>query len=242
MSNVLEVIGAAMRAEAETLRVISQNVANAQTPAYRRQIPIARTQFEDMVNATPAELRQLTPVSLDVAVDMQPATLKGTGEPLNLALDGSGFFVLQSSRGETLTRRGDFHVDDEGALVSSGGARILGDKGPIHVGIGVVTVSPSGDVAVNDQLIDRIRVVNVLDSTRLTAIGDGSYVAALQDVVEGDLRPAVRQGFLETSNVVPMHEVVQLMETLRRFEAEQKFARAYDGMLDSAISELGKVG
>ncbi len=247
MSDTSQIIGSAMRTEAEVLRVISQNIANMQTVAYRRQVPVTHVQFDQLVNASAsaqAQAAQLQSVQLpqfDVAIDQKTATLKSTGEPSNVALDGPGFFVVQTEQGPALTRRGDFHVAPDGTLVSSSGDVVLGEKGALQIGSGALTISSDGVVSVNDSVIDQLRIANVANNVRLASLGDGTYRVDPQQLEEASSRPSVRQGFLETSNVVPVNEMIQLMETVRRFEAEQKFARAYDGMLNQAISELGKI-
>jgi flagellar basal body rod protein FlgG len=184
---------------------------------------------------------------MSVAIDLQPGTLKSTAEPLHVALDGPGFLVLQqppqstsSGQDMLLTRRGDLHVSADGYLVSSVGLPVLGSAGPIHVGSATPAIAADGSVRIDNQWVDELRIVNVADGSSLQPLGDGTYRADLGAVSEGDRSASVRQGFLETSNVVPVNEILQLMETVRRFEAEQKFALAYDGMLDKAISELGK--
>ena len=247
MSNTMQIIAAAMQADADTLRVVSQNIANAETTAYRRQVPVSHLQFDQALGVVQSRVAALSveppaPTGLQVAFDMRPASLKSTGEPLNLALDGRGFFVLQSSDGMFLTRRGDLRVGADGTLLGASGAPILGDRGPIQIGTESPTIAADGSVSVNGELIDRLRVVDVSDPSLLSSIGDGVYRVDASNVVEGTQPASVRQGFLESSNVAPVGELMQLMETVRRFEAEQKFVRAYDGMLDKAISELGKVG
>src|SRR5262245_35792038 len=108
MTNTMQIVSAAMQADADTLRVISHNIANVETPAYRRQVAVAHMQFEQMLGETRERMPDLSASQIQVAFDLRPSTLKSTGEPLHVALDGPGFFVLQSEQGVLLTRRGDF--------------------------------------------------------------------------------------------------------------------------------------
>lgn len=231
-----------MRADAETLRVISQNIANSDTIAYRRQIAVTRTGFDAILAGANESLQQLSAARVDVAHDFKPGTLKSTADPLHLALDGPGFFMLQSPQGPVLTRRGDFRLDADGTLVAATGDPVLGVNGPIHLGTAAAQIATDGSVRVDANVIDQIRIVQVNDSPHLVAVGDGTFTADPGFINEGDVGATVRQGFLETSNVAAVTEMVRLMETVRHFEAEQRFARAYDGLLDQAIRELGKVG
>jgi flagellar basal-body rod protein FlgF len=238
----MQIVGAAMQADADTLRVISNNIANTSTTAYRRQVAIAHTQFEQTLNATTESQSLPSAGPLQVGIDLSPSTLKSTAEPLNVALEGAGFFVLQSGNDVLLTRRGDFRLSQDGTLTSSSGKAVLGTKGLIQVGDAKPTIAADGSVTVNGSVIDQLRVVDISDKSQLIPVDESAYKIDLTQIEESESHSAVRQGFLETSNVSPVNELVQLMETMRRFEMEQKFVHAYDGMLEKALGELGKVG
>jgi flagellar basal-body rod protein FlgF len=245
-------IGAAMRAEWDALQLTSVNIENLHTPAYRRQAFVthaAQAQFDAALNdAIHADvLAPLALVTQPLGIDLSPGTLKSTNEPLHVALDGPGFFVLQGPNdaqdaGELLvTRRGDLHVSADGVLVSATGAPILGSKGTISVGTSVPTIAADGTVRIDNQIVDELRIANVADGSKLQVVGDGTYRVAVQDATEGERQGSVRQGFLETSNVVEVNELVRLMEANQRMGSEQKFLWAYDSMMDKAISVLGRV-
>ncbi len=240
MSGTLEKIAAAMHADADAVRTIGINIANADSVAYRRQIPIARMNFAELATA-PANAAHADSVRTELAIDQHVGELKSTGEPLHLAIEGEGFFVVSTASGEALTRRGDFKLDAEGMLVNASGQTVLGESGPIRTGGGALVVDPDGTVHSGAQTLDKLRVVQLPGNASLVANGDGTYAVA------GNLQPTdisaarVRQGFLESSNVQPVTEMLQLMETLRSFETAQRFARGYDDMLDKAITQLGKV-
>jgi flagellar basal-body rod protein FlgF len=245
MSDSIAMIEGAMRADAEALRIIGQNIANADVPAYRRQIAASSpAAFDELVTRTQLDASN-TAARMQASAalfDNRPGTLRSTGEPLHLALEGAGFFVLQSPAGELLTRRGDFSVTPQGLLATATGELLLGSGGTIHVGAATPTIDATGNVRIGTEMIDQLRIVQVIDDTRLQYAGNGMYInpeAGLLDAAGGTL---VRQGFLETSNVEPVGEVVQMMETLRHFEAAQRFVRGYDDLMQKAISELGKVG
>lgn len=241
MSQTIAMIEAAMRADADALRAIGQNIASAEVTAYRRQIPLGAPQFAQLLDASSnADAAAAEPRS-NVAIDMRPGTLRSTGEPLDLALEGTGFFALQSSSGTLLTRRGDFHVSVDGVLTAASGEAVLGESGPIHIGSASPAVASDGTVRVGSDVVDRLNIVQVSDAASLQGLGNGLYLSKDDAVAAGEGFAAVRQGFLETSNVAPVGEMVQMMETLRHFEASQRFVRGYDEMLEKAISELGKV-
>lgn len=241
MSDVSNIVRASMQADAEAVRLIGQNVANAGVTAYQRQIPVSSSTFSDALGAAGLEAVGAQETTTQVAFDAQTGTLRSTGEPLHVALEGTGFFLLQDAGGVQLTRRGDFHVSAEGLLTSATGKTVLGEHGAIDVGAAIPVIDADGTVRIGTGVLDRLRVVQVGDRGRLTYVGDAAFVAPSDALADADAA-TVRQGFLETSNVTPVGEMVQLMETVRHFEASQRLVRGYDEMLQKAISELGKVG
>jgi flagellar basal-body rod protein FlgF len=237
MSDAIAALSEAMRNDAETLRVIGQNVANIETVAYRREIAVMRSNFDQVTDDARASLAQSQ--TMDTAIDLRPGVLKSMSGALNLALEGPGFFVVETPQGEALTRRGDFRLDSEGRLVTQAGLPVLGDGGAIHLQGSTPQIAPDGNVRVNGEVVARLRIAQVASESQLTALGGDLYAA--NQLPEGNDAARVRQGFLEASNVESVQEMVRLMETMRHFESVQRFVRGYDDMMGKAISELGKV-
>jgi flagellar basal-body rod protein FlgF len=236
MTDPINALSDAMRNDAETLRVIAQNVSNMETVAYRREIAVMRSSFDQAADAARAALT--APQSIETAIDARPGTLKSTGEALNVALEGPGFFVVDSPRGEALTRRGDFRLDNEGRLVTHDGLPVLGENGAIFPGA-APAIAPDGAVTSAGEVVGQLRVAQVAPDSKLTALGGDLYSA--DQLPQADSATRLRQGFLETSNVESVQEMVRLIETMRHFESVQRFVRDYDDMMSKAISELGKV-
>jgi flagellar basal-body rod protein FlgG len=237
MSDAIAALSDAMRNDAETLRVIGQNVANIETVAYRREIAVMRATFDQATDDARAEMTRSN--TLETAIDLRPGTLKSTSEALHLALEGPGFFVVDTPQGEALTRRGDFRIDSEGRLVTQAGLPVLGEGGAIHLDGATPQIAPDGNLRVNGDIVARLRIAQVASESQLTPLGGDLYAGA--QLPEGNDAARVRQGFLEASNVESVQEMVRLMETMRHFEALQRFVRGYDDMTSKAITELGKV-
>jgi flagellar basal-body rod protein FlgF len=236
MSDTIAMIEAAMRADADAVRVIGQNIANAEVTAYRRQVPVQIAEFESIVDAA----TQVGQPTAEVAVDTRAGTLKTTGETLDFAIEGGGFFVLESASGPVYTRRGDFHVAANGVLTAASGNAVLGAGGPIQLGDAQPTIELDGSVRVGTDVLDRLQVVQFADEAKLEYLGNGLYANPHEMAVSEAAYPAVRQGSLETSNVQPVAELVRLMETMRHFETAQRLVRGYDQLMEKAISELGR--
>jgi len=236
MSDAIGALAEAMRNDSETLRVIGQNVSNVDTVAYRREIAVQRMSFDQAADEARAEL--ITP-QFDTVIDQRPGTLKSSSNVLHLALEGPGFFVVETPNGgEALTRRGDFRLDSEGKLVTQQGQAVLGDNGPVLL-TGSPQIAPDGAVRVDGEVVAQLRVAQVAPDSQLTPLGGDLFLGA--QLAQADSAARVRQGFLETSNVESVQEMVRLMETMRHFEGVQHFVRGYDDMMSKAISELGKV-
>lgn len=235
-----------MRADAEAVRVIGHNIANAQVVGYRRQIPVSSVATTYTAAADEATLNlqalEMAAPNVQIETDTRSGTLQSTGRSLDVALEGSGYLVLQGPNGTLLTRRGDLQVSADGILTSASGEPVLGDQGLIEIGTGVPVIAADGTLSVNDQVIDRLRVVQVTQPEALEYLGNGLFVANDAAGVVTQDQALLRQGFLESSNISPVNEMVQMMEAMRRFEGAQRFARGYDQMMEKAISELGKVG
>ena len=236
MTDAIALLGDSMRADAEALRVTSQNIANVQTPGYRREVSVL--EFESMTRkAASVDLQSPT---VRVANDFRTGSLQQTDGPWNVALQGEGYFVVSTPSGEQVTRRGDFTLDSTGKLVSHDGFPVLGDGGEITPPTGAPTIDADGTIHVNGQVIDRLRRVSA-DPSALVSSGDGNFTLAASSTLTEGAPNTVKQGFVETSNVAPTDELLRLMETMRHFEMTQHFVRGASDMLDNAITTLGKI-
>jgi len=238
MTDPVAMITAALRADAEVVRIVGQNLANSSTAGYRRAVPTALAAQAGDAPSGPAAAALPTTVAV---TDFAAGTLGATGGPLDLAIEGPGFFVVATPDGEQLTRRGDYRVGADGYLVTQLGDVLLGHNGAIVVAGGRVEVASDGTVSVDGSVVDRLKLVAVSAGAQLEPTGRGHYVAPAGEPLLDDAASAVRQGFLEGSNVTPVNEMIRLMEAVRHFETAQRFARGYDDMLRTAISDLGRL-
>lgn len=240
MSTTIELLTAAMRSDADTLAIVAQNMANAQSVAYLRQVPVAHVAYSHVASqlSGPGAVRAAEAAS---AVDLRPGTLRSTAVPLHVALSTPGFFAVETAHGTLLTRRGDFRLDTSGQLVTQTGDPVQGTSGALNVGSGTPVIAPDGTIRVNTDVVGKLRIVNVGDASDLKPVGNGLYQMAEGHELTDAEAPVVRQGFLETSNVQPVNEMLTLMEAMRRFETAQRFVRGYGDMMDSALSTLGRI-
>lgn len=174
--------------------------------------------------------------------DFTKGSFIDTGGKLDLAIKGEGFFKVQGDEGETLyTRNGSFAITD-GYLTDLDGRRILGQNGEIPLGNGTIDILADGSIMIDDEFLDRLDLVNINDSEFLRKRGDNLfYVAENADVQEEVFGGEVLQGHLETSNMNPISGMVEMINLLREFEANQKVIRMQDEMLEKAATEIGRV-
>lgn len=207
--------------DVRTLDAISQNVANLSTPGYRGVRTIPRFDPTQPSN-TSANLRD--------------GGLSQTARPLDLALQGEGFFTVARGTQVLLVRAGQFRVDAEGYLATPAGERVLGTSGPIEIPAGDVHVDADGTLRMQSRLIGQLQLVNVAAADQLRPAGGGAYS------FDGSVVPAkavVVQGALERANVEPADEMIHLMETVRHAESLQRALSTYDKAMESGINKLG---
>lgn len=175
-------------------------------------------------------------------IDFTPGSLMDTGGKLDLAIKGAGFFKIQGEDGEILyTRNGSFAVTN-GYLTDLDGRRVLGQNGEIFLGNGEVEVLSNGEVRVDGNPIDLLDIVDIDNKEFLRKRGDNLfYVVENGNVEELAFQGEVLQGYLESSNMDPLRGMVEMINLLREFEANQKIIRMQDEMLERAANEIGRV-
>lgn len=230
---------AAMRTGIARQDVIANNLANANTTGFKRD----RLFVEKMITAE-AALNAGNPAATVGSryVEMTPGAFEPTGNGLDFAIQGNGFFVLSDGTNEVYTRNGRFERDAEGLLVDPLGRKVMGEGGEITLPPGTVTVDARGNLSVDGAVIDRFRVVGFEDPQTLQKDAGGAFTKTDQTGAESVVEDAVvRQGFLETSNVNTVQEMVEMISTARSFDMNARLVRAQDDSLRQSVNELGKV-
>jgi flagellar basal-body rod protein FlgF len=235
---------AGLEAQNQALDVVAHNLANLATTGYRGQQMTFRSLLTGYggVSANPlnAAINNFGVLS-GTRPDLASGSFAPTGNPLDVAVAGSGFLSVQSAQGVLYTRDGGFHVTAEGQLVTGQGNAVLGEQGPITLPNGDVAISSDGTISVNGSVVDKLQLAEFPPGTNLTAVGNATFAAP-----EGAAVPAVastvRQGMLEGSNVSPMAGAVQLITVQRNTEMLGRALSALDGQLNQiAAQELPKV-
>ena len=253
MPSALGIAARIMADDIFRLNVVSQNLANANTPGYKKELVASRPFIEQlqasaagaqaglsMQGLTQGASMQVGLPALSSVVDFRQGTLTGTGNPLDLAVEGSGFFELAGADGPVYTRAGSFRLDNRARLVSPAGLPVMGLGGEISLAGAQPTIDKQGRIFEAGRLAGQLKIVRFADPRALAPLGGGLYRAESPGDVTAEPF-AVRQGFLESSNVAALPEMVHVIELMRRFETAQKIAQSYDGMLGGAIQKLGEL-
>ncbi|HHY47243.1 MAG TPA: flagellar basal-body rod protein FlgF [Firmicutes bacterium] len=253
--------------------VTANNLANLTTPGFKRDFPIFRS-FPEMLVSRITDLisgqlpagipipmrggfRERVPIGSlgtgvdleGVATDLSQGPLVETGNPLDLALDGEGFFAVETPYGERYTRNGAFTLDNQGYLVTREGFHVMGDGGPIAIPLAGrpaadLEITETGAVLLRGRQVGQLRIVRFQNPGGLVKEGNGLFRASGEAMMIPD-SPAsfsmvVRQGFLEMSNANSITELVSMIECLRAYETNQKMIAFFDQTLEKAVNEVGR--
>lgn len=208
-------------------QVLANNLANASTRGFKGEAVFSRM----MGNAL---------ATTDTALDLTPGTLTETRNPLDIAVEGDGFFVTNTPAGERLVRSGSFHLDANRTLVDDHGNTLLGENGPVVLPPGTVEIEATGSVKVDGKPVARLRLESVDRGARLQHEGGTQFVPdASRKAIAPDAR-RVKQGFVEESNVNTMSAMTAMLDVLHRFGAAQKTLSSLDSVRGIATTELAK--
>lgn len=235
---------AGLRAESQALEVAAHNLANVNTPGFRGEL----TTFQSLLAFSHSTIQN--PLNLatnnfgvlqGTRLDLEEGNLAATGNPLDVAIEGKGFFAVQTGRGTRYTRTGSFQVSSSGLLVTSAGNPVLGDTGPIRIPGGPVAISGDGTVSVNGTVAGRIRTVDFPANTNLVPEG-GTLLSAPAGTELPAQEAVLRQSSLESSNVNAISSVVGLIGVQREAEMMGRAMSLFDTEFNHiAASDLAKV-
>ncbi len=257
---------------------IANNLANVDKTAYKKDITVFKA-FPDMVirrvnddglGIVPAGSYDTMPyvgklgtgVEVnEVYTEFEQGSMQSTENPLDLALEGQGFFTIATEKGERFTRDGSFTINREGNLVTKNGNLVLGENGPINVQLNNFMINERGEILVNMALsreprdvvgmannnweepvvVDRLKLVNFENIREIKKEGNSLYRETdLSGPPVPTMQVKIVQGFLEKSNVNAVREMVDMIEVQRSYEANQKAIITHSDTLGRLINEVAR--
>jgi flagellar basal body rod protein FlgG len=244
----LKTSASAMESQAERLAILANNLANVGAVGFKAdhleffQLLTSPRAAGPASTAGPAAPLTPPPVSR-VRTDYSQGPLRDTGAPLDVALEGPGFFVIGGGDGPRLTRAGSFVRTGEGTLATPDGAPVLDtSRQPLRLPSvpGPVRITEAGDVLVGESSAGKLLVVRPASFDALTREAGSRFAAPAEVELTPVADARVRQGVLEQSNVNPVLTLVEMIEALRIYEAAQRSARATDETLGRAVNDVGR--
>ena len=244
-----------MRVQQDVMNVVSNNLANIDTTGFKKD-KLGIRSFKDVLaikqnDPDLASRNRIGRMNLGVTssvayTSFEQGPLKNTERKTDIALEGKGMFVVGKRQAdgtfkEYFTRDGGLAVNQLGQLMTKNGEYVLGENGIITAPHGRFHISQNGNVySEQNELLDRIRLVSFTDFSELRKVGDNLYTAterAEQKAFDG----VVEQGFLETSNVNTVQEMVEMISVMRAYESNQKVLTTFDSTMEKAANEVGRV-
>ena len=206
------------------LELISNNLANANSTGYKKDL----LSFDNMFKS------QLT-------TDYSQGDIKTSGNKLDIALHGDGFFKIQSDNKVYYTRCGEFSLNKNSILSTADGKPVLGENGHVTIDGTDIQINNDGEIIVDSQLIDKLDIVTFFDKSNLKKIGASlfDYTGNPNDEIIPE-NIFVKQGQLESPNVSVVTEMTKMINTHRMFETYQKMIQTIDEINGQVISEMGK--
>jgi flagellar basal-body rod protein FlgG len=219
----------------KNLEVVANNLANINTTGYKRQVPFS----EVISKAGQVQLNQFT--------DYRQGENIQTADPMNAAITGNGFFVLQTENGLKVTRNGSFKISQDGFLVNQDGYKVMGRNGAINLSDFMLDnnsnfqISKSGELRVGKNDVDSLMIVQLTDPQLALRDSGSNFDAGGSSYKVADTSQyQVEQGYLEQSNVNPIQEMQQMIQLNSDFNSAHKMINYLDKSLDEA-NQIGRV-
>ncbi|MGC9199480.1 MAG: flagellar hook-basal body protein [Acidobacteriaceae bacterium] len=239
-------LSTALIARTQALDTIANNLANTSTAGYLAQRNVFGSLLSASSDAAASPLNRAINnygVLGATTLDLTDGALQKTGNDLDVAILGPGFFQVKTARGLVYTRNGSFQVTDSGQLITAQGDAVMGDTGPITLPPGPVIISPDGTISSNGAVTGKLNLMEFPQGTSMTSMGGVYYTPPANVVAAPATSSKLEQGALEGSNVNPIAATVQLIEAERSDEMMQRALSMFNAEMDkTATQDLPKVG
>ena len=215
--------------------IIANNLSNTQTVGYKKDVPV----FQRVLSAA---LEYFLPEDAVASITVfQQGDLQSTRNPLDLAIEGEGFFKVQTPGGIRYSRSGNLRLNKDGVMVQSQGYPVLGRGREITLRGSHIRVDKDGTIWADGNNQGKIDLVTFADLGGLKKEGQTLYKLEGEQEEKEALQSQVHQGSLELSNVNAMEEMIRLIDSLRTFESCHKVVQVEDELNARAVNDLAKV-
>jgi len=259
MSDQMYIAASGALVQQVRLETLSNNLANSNTTGFKEDQTVFTAYLNEGFDEagtpilSPGYSSGETPLPLtlpgdyyvvleDIQTNHAPGQLKYSGNPLDVALQGSGFFCVETAEGRAYTRNGAFKLNEQGFLSTQNGLPVLGEQGTISVTPGTLEINQEGTVFVDGIAVDRLKVVDFPEPYPLQKVGDTMFV--LSDPAVQEEKPElteIAQGYTESSNVDPVRTMTEMIEVMRAYESYQKVIQSIDEINALAVEKVGEI-
>lgn len=232
-----------LAARMQALDVLANNIANVNTTGFKGQHEFYREVVASLNPSISVLNRAINDYGVlgGSSVDLSQGNFETTGNSLDAAIEGPGFFVAQTSQGTDLTRNGAFQLNAKRQLTTADGSLVLGEQGPISIPSGKISIGPDGTISVDGAIAGRLKIVELQAGTEPEELG-GSYFSAPANAQGPAVASAVREGSLETANVNAVAGTVNLIGLQRQAELLQRALAVFDSDFNkTAVTQLPQV-
>ncbi len=221
--------------------ISANNLANLNTTGFKKDT----VHFKKLLDGSMVQLnldgsQSSLAEAQNVQTNFVQGELKATGNSLDVALDGMGFFTILTEDGEAYTRNGHFLLDEDGQLMTGNGHMVMGTAGPIQLFPGQVEIRQNGEIYQNNALVDELKIVEFQKPYSLQKLGESLFQETDNSEIADVGNTIFRQGYLEESNVNPIAEMVKLITIAKAFQAGQKAIQAQNSTLEKAVNQVGR--
>lgn len=215
---------------------VASNLANMNTPGFKATHPFFDALEEAVAGTSPRE--STYGGSNRSYVDFGQGALRQTGQALDVALNGDGFFVVDSPEGETYTRAGNFRLNSEGEIVTAEGYHVMGEGGPIAIEGGEVVIDKTGLIQVDGEEIGQFKIAHFGDMTALRPVGSARFRNTGEQGPGTAENVEVNQGSLEDPNVQGKIELITMVHQMSLFESSQRALKMQNEALRRVANDL----
>ncbi len=219
--------------------VTANNLANVSTPGFKRDGAFLKVLSDVEKKSIPTQSDWEEPMLDELYVDFSQGRLDLTGDNLDAAIEGDGFFVVSTPYGERYTRNGSFGLDGEGFLMTADGDKVLTDGGPVNVIGGELRIDENGKLFADENQLGQLLVIDFAKPYQLKRVEGGLFAPESEDVVPQVAADfSIRQGFVERSNIEPIAEMIEMIDSFRDYEGGQKAIHIQDDSLGKLFEKL----
>ena len=247
----VDIAAQGMIAESWRVAIYTNNLANISTGGFKRDelaigssFSVELKRVDDKNTPYRPAIGNFNDSNFDYkfVTDNQRGSIVETGNPLDLAITGSGFFTIQGQNTLLYTRNGNFTTNTKGELITGEGFNVLGEKGNIVIpGNKKVYIDEDGRVVSDGKIIDRILIKDFTNPEKLSKLGSG-YLVPGQGMTPEASSAVIKQGHIEGSNVNTIREMVNIMESQKNYQANERAIKAQMETLTQAVTSVGRVG